>query len=469
MLPTPEPRPSRRRLAPWVLAIMVVVLVAAGLVALAAHEDDSGGGEVGSGRAPSTQSADRDGQSDQVDGSERSTSSTTTTPSVGPNVPPAQRRVFDELMAQVAEIRGLAWKQPLDLRVVSRPEMVRKLREVNERDTDPALLAAEADTLKLLGLIPADLNYAAFLDELFAVVVLGFYDPLTRELYVAGGELDGPTKATIVHEMTHALTDQHFGYGPKLLELDEADRAEEAAAYSALVEGDAVAVETIWSERNLDELEALARILGGDIDEGASDVLGRMPEYLNQALYFPYTEGLSFVDGLHDAGGFAAVDAAYRRPPTSTEHILHPSTYAEGQAWTPPPLPDVAAAAGCSRVRSGALGQFDMQQVLDQHISVSDATRAVEGWNGDSYAVVRCGGTLGMADRWETDGGADAGRLADALGRWARSWSGGRAPGADGRFSGPAGAGRITGNGGRVDLVIARDAPTADRLARALG
>jgi hypothetical protein len=82
---------------------------------------------------------------------------------------------------------------------------------------------------------------------------------------------------------------------------------------------------------------------------------------------------------------------------------------------------------------------------------------------------VRCGSVLGLADRWETDPGVDASRLSDALSRWSRGWSGGRGPGADGRFSGPSGAGRITRNGSRVELVLARDLDTADRLARALG
>jgi hypothetical protein len=197
--------------------------------------------------------------------------------------------------------------------------------------------------------------------------------------------------------------------------------------------------------------------------------VAQAPEYLQRALYFPYDEGLKFVEGLHQAGGFAAVDAAYRRPPTSTEHILHPETYSASQQWARPALPDVAAGSGCGRVRAGALGQFDMTQVLDEYLSPTEASRATEGWNGDAYALVRCGSALGLADRWETDSGSDAGRLFDALGRWASLWSGGRAPGGDGRFSGPSGAGRVVRNGSHVDLVVAEDAAAADRLARALG
>jgi hypothetical protein len=164
------------------------------------------------------------------------------------------------------------------------------------------------------------------------------------------------------------------------------------------------------------------------------------------------------------------VDNAYRRPPTSTEHILHPETYASGQTWTPPPLPDLAAATGCGRVDTGALGEFDMAQLLGEEINRSEARNAAEGWNGDAFVAVRCGAALGLADRWQAENGGEAGELADALLRWARGWSGSsRAPDAEGRFSGPTGSGRVVRNGARVDLVLADDLVTADRLAGALG
>jgi hypothetical protein len=66
------------------------------------------------------------------------------------------------------------------------------------------------------------------------------------------------------------------------------------------------------------------------------------------------------------------------------------------------------------------------------------------------------------------DPGVDAGRLFEALGRWARAWSG-RAVAADGRFSGASGAGRIVRSGNRIELVLAQDVATADKLVAALG
>jgi hypothetical protein len=221
-------------------------------------------------------------------------------------------------------------------------------------------------------------------------------------------------------------------------------------------------------ERNLNELEALAVLLGVGADEGGgADVIARIPTYVRKALVFPYEEGRKFVESLHAAGGFGSVNAAYRQHPASSEQILHPEAYAARENAASPPLPDLAGVSGCRQIRAGALGEFDMRALLDQHAPGTAA--AADGWNGDAYVVLRCGSALAMADRWQADSAAEASRLADALARLAARWSGGAGPGPDGRFAGPSGAGRIVRNGARIDLVVARDAPTAERVGRALG
>ncbi len=460
MPPSSDVPRQRFRVPPWILVVLVVVVLAAGVAIVLTRQGDDSGGEVGAeagGPTTTTTMAEAPAASPPTSG-------------LSSDVPPAHRQVFTELMGQTAEIRGLAWKEPLNLKVISRDELARRVVEVNARDLEPGRVAAMEATLKLLGLLPADTNYRQLIDDVLAGAVAGFYDPETRELFVgADEELDGSVKATIVHEMLHALTDQHFNYGPRLDALDKADKAEESFAFSALLEGDAKLTEGLWMDRYLDPLEALAAALGiGGSAEGGEALLNA-PPYVLKSLLFPYTEGAKFVESLHSAGGFAAVDGAYRRPPTSTEHIIHPSTYSSSQTPALPPLPDVAAATGCRSLRSGVLGEFDMREVLGAHLGAGEAQQAAQGWNGDTYSLVRCGNTLGLADRWETDPGADATRLADALSRWARGWSGGRGQGADGRFSGPSGAGRITHTGSRVELVLAQDLETADRLVRALG
>jgi len=406
----------------------------------------------------------------------RATATTTVSPgatSVAPasDLSPEQSRVVEEVKGQVAAIRGLAWKGTLPVRVLTKEQLATRVRALTSEDLaeNRAEITTDESILKLLKLIGKDVDYAKTIDSILAGGVLGYYDDEAKELFVGGGgaaTLDPATKATLAHELTHALTDQHFDFGATTKALDDQNKTEEVAALSAVIEGDAELVAELWQERHLTDRERRDARNGSTTDGGS---FASAPPYLLESLFFPYQDGLAFVRSRHRAGGFAEVDNAYLRPPTSTEHILHPETYATQPSWTPPSLPDLAAATGCGAVDTGTLGEFDMRQLLASEIATSDARTAAAGWNGDAFAVVRCGTALGLADRWQTDDPASAGRLADALGRWARGWSGStRAVDAEGRFTGPSGSGRVLRNGGRVDLVLADDATTADRLARAL-
>jgi hypothetical protein len=386
---------------------------------------------------------------------------------------PAERRAreratIERIRVQVARVRGLKWKAPLDVRIVSRAELRRRLKQTETRDARPERDDADEELLKLLKLIPRDLDLQAAIDKLIAAEVVGFYDPETKQLFVAGetdGKLTGDTQVTVAHELDHALTDQHFDFGAATRALEETDRTEELFAYTALIEGDAVLLQSLWAQRYLsDESQGS---LGAELSGSGSD---DTPRYLRQALAFPYTRGLDFTfERYRTTRSFAGVDAAWRRPPTSTEAILHPERYTEGQEWRPPALPDVAAAAGCTPVRSGTLGEFDMRELLARHLSERDANRAADDWAGDSFSFVRCGTAAGLIDRWTTDDDVGAGRLNAGLRRWARAWAGGGPPDADGFFSGPGGAGRVHREGPEVELVLAADEATAGRLASALG
>ena len=384
-----------------------------------------------------------------------------------------QQKAVDEVKAQVSAIRGLAWRATLPVKVIPRAELARRLKALNDVETAKHRHEVSADeaVLKLLQLIPRDLDYAKAIDDLLAGGVLGFYDDEAKELFVGGegnGTPDPATRSVLAHELTHALTDQQFDFASKTKALDDADRTEESAAFTALIEGDAELVRTLWEEKYLTSAERAQSSSGSNATGGAYD---KAPRYLLDSLLFPYRDGLAFVRSRYRAGGFAEVDNAYRRPPTSTEQILHPDLYVAGQGWTPPALPDVATGTACGKVGTGTLGEFDMAELLGAQLRDTDARAAAAGWNGDAYGAVRCGAAIGLADRWQADAPADAARLFTALGGWAKGWSGStKAPDADGRFAGPKGSGRIVRSAdGRVDLVLADDVATADRLARALG
>lgn len=379
--------------------------------------------------------------------------------------PADQAALIDQIRTQVSAIRGLKWKQPPAVRLLPQGEFAERLRAARASD-DPEPAVSDGTILELLGLIPPGLDYAATEEQLSAAQVAGFYDPETKEVIVplASGPVGPRSLMTLAHELEHALVDQHFGFGARFDALSKDGRDEEAAALRALVEGDARLVEYAWADQHLTREEVLIAMLGGDEEAGPA-VPDKVPSFLLAASAFPYEDGQDFVRHLHGAGGFGAVNEAFRSPPLSTAEILHPELYGSSFAPRAVALPDPAA-AGCRTERAGVLGEWEMREVLETQPSAAAAAAAVAGWRGDAFGMVRCGPGLGMVQRWQSGDEAGAARLADALATWAEGWSGATLhPGQQGRFSGRLGTAYVRRHGDTVDLVISRDAGTASRLS----
>jgi hypothetical protein len=157
-----------------------------------------------------------------------------------------------------------------------------------------------------------------------------------------------------------------------------------------------------------------------DVD---TSVLDSAPAVLRDGLYFPYMQGLAFVQALYADGGWAAVDAAYADPPRSTEHILHPDRYLAGdlpQLVSLPPLTDTLG-TGWRQADEDTLGEYFTRMYLAQQIPGEQAETAAEGWGGDWYAVHhrQADDALVMALRSTWDSPADAEEFVDAYAAYA--------------------------------------------------
>jgi hypothetical protein len=444
------------------LIALVVALLAAGLAVVALRAGD-GGHKVASRAATSTSTPET------ITTAPSTTTTVPPAPTTTAAIPPALAATFAKIQAQVADLRGLPWLAPLDISVAPDAEFVKQLNAVNHRDLHVDRMQGDGVTLKVLKLIPQNLDYVKTVMDLYGGAVLGFYDPKTKKLLVRANSttLTPEQRITVAHEMDHALTDQHFQFGPATNALDAADKGEQTTAYSGLLEGDAKTLESQWASRYLSAGE---RNQAANESNGSASVYTTSPQYIVDALLWPYTTGRSFVVSRFRANGWGAVNAVYGRPPDSTLVVDTPPLYLAGKTWAPPAFPNVAAATGCTAVRANTLGQFTMEELLHEHLDTNTAHDASDGWSGDAFATIQCGSTRGFADRWTAPDTASAGKLVSALSSWAGDWSGGHTkPAADGRFSGPSGAGRVVVKDTTVDLILADDIPTADKVGAALG
>lgn len=344
-------------------------------------------------------------------GSDGAGVTTTTTEPEGIRNPELQAAI-DELIAVTEDIRGLAFQSPPKVVFVTEAELAERVRQLIEEDLQPEETARDEAALKLLGILDPERDLLQLYLDLYSGVVAGYYDPDEGELVVPAtdGSLSASQKVTLVHELTHALTDQYFDFGSRSEQLDDEQRYEEALALAAVVEGDATLTEVIYFQSlSTSEQRDVLNSAGGD-----PNALAGVPRYIQELLFFPYTTGAEFVSALWQDDGFDAVDEAYRNPPTTSEQILDPDAYREGEGGVTVTLPRLDV-EGYELGEESVWGETALDAMLGQSIFASDARRAADGWGGDRYQIYFDGENVLFVFSYAGDTERDAEELHRAL------------------------------------------------------
>ena len=283
--------------------------------------------------------------------------------------------VVADLQAVVEQERGLVFREGIDIELLDDENYIERSRADFEADLaeDPEDLANSAAALGALGLWPEGVDPVEVLGEYLSVGSLGYYDPETGEMVVRGAADTPNLRITLVHELTHALDDQHFDL--ERPELD--DRPDEAGfAFSALVEGNASRVEAAYTASLTDEERADAEAEQQGYIDGID--IGGFPPILLAQQQFVYRTGADFVQALYDEGGNAAVDQALEDPPTTTEQILEPEDWPDRDAVVEVPAPE----ADGEVVEESVAGQF----LIHALASLSEDEPTPE-WDGDNTVL----------------------------------------------------------------------------------
>jgi hypothetical protein len=330
----------------------------------------------------------------------------------GSGQPSSLLAAADDLLRQVSALRGLRIKTPVQRGVLSRPEIGECLKARLDKEYTPAEVAAEARVLRRLGLLPADVDYGRLLVDLLMEQVAGFYDPTARRLYIADWlpmELQRPALA---HELAHALQDQHFNLGTFIKPIkDDGDRQ---LARSALVEGDGTALMLELQAQSmrlpLEQLPDLVAQLGEGLLKGGgmadAPELEHAPTFLRETLLFPYFQGLRFVMALRRGKPWKRVDEAWKTPPQSTEHVLHPDRYLAHDDPVKIVARAIAALAPRKEIRRDVLGELGLRILFRSRLSEPQADAAAEGWGGDrlvAYADERPLPVVVDLSIWDTE------------------------------------------------------------------
>jgi hypothetical protein len=273
------------------------------------------------------------------------------------------RNLFDNILKDVSNMRGLSVPNGTELRIVS-------IQFFQEGETQK--IAEESQEIKLedlvyhaLFLIPQNYSVGEAREEqagriLSAVAGTRLY--VVKEYFDPEDILSA--RRTLAHEITHILQ-----YQFKPVNVTTFDRQQ---AWAALIEGDAD-----FTADNYITTYGPQSIMYTPV-----------PDSLDRINGFPYQYGSSFIDALYQKGGWSLVDSAYDRQPSSTEEVLHPGIYlTDGSSILVAALKPVSD--GWDTFWNENVGEYFIRIMLENGVPSDIAEKAAEGWGGDNLTLFR--------------------------------------------------------------------------------
>src|SRR5579859_579798 len=313
-------------------------------------------------------------------------------------------RSVDELTKFASEETGLPQKHEVKRTLTTRVAVEKYLTDKFNEDEDAKRMQRGEIVLKKFGLLDRDFDLKPFMLSLLKEQIAGYYDSKSKTVYMLDWIDPETQKPVLVHELTHALQDQHtdlekwsdqtppdvshnVGEDNDHLAKDEMDTARTAA-----LEGQAMAVFLDYSLKpsgrsiikNPELLDQLQDQTAGE----DSPVLARAPLLLSESLLFPYKDGLSFEqDVWMDKGQKAAFAGVLDRPPASSWEVMNPRAYEQGKQPPVLSMPDIHRLldARYKAYDIGQVGQLDLR-ILAQIFGGDGAARELTpAWDGGIY------------------------------------------------------------------------------------
>jgi len=312
----------------------------------------------------------------------------------------------DEILQFASQDTGLPIKHNVKRRLTKRDEVQKYLEKSMKDDKDAKRLERSSAVLKKFGLLPRNFDLSSFLVAMLREQVAGYYDVKTKTVNLLNWLDVEQQKPVLAHELTHALQDQSFGIekwmkgsaedtdkkehdpSPADIETDE-----ESSARQAVVEGQAMVVLLDYSlapqgKTMLDAPQIVDALEQGMLQGTADSPKFRdAPMFLKEELTFPYRYGLDFTRALLKAGGKElAYAGAFKDPPKTTREIMQPETYLTHEKLEPLKMIDMEKDfKGYEPFDIGAMGEFDVDVLVEQYAGRDAATAIYPEWRGGYY------------------------------------------------------------------------------------
>jgi hypothetical protein len=306
-----------------------------------------------------------------------------------------------KMLKKVSAARKLAPKHGVPGVTLSRTALLDRVKLHVSREVPKEAIKNEGLTMKLLGLVPTDFDYEAETFALLEAQLAGYYEPADGSMYMAADLDDDNARATLAHELVHALQDQYWDLDAR--SKYKPSQGDLSATTSALAEGDATSamfdVLLAGSGRKAIDLpeEIFSEQIIQSVSQGPS---ARAPHAMRAALVAPYVHGTLFVHALRRRGGWDLVNRAWQRPPVSTEQILHPEKWESHEAPLIVSAPTFAAlGAGFVSSDTDTFGELGVRLTFAEWMDESLAVGLSLHWGGDRATLVANGDEIAMGWR----------------------------------------------------------------------
>ena len=325
--------------------------------------------------------------------------------------------------------RGLSFFHPIEVEFLSEADFKEEVTSKEEDLTDEDREEIEQATgmLRAIGLIEGDVDLFKEVNELQGSSVIGLYSFEDERIRIRGKKLDPAVRSTLVHELVHALQDQHFDIGKHKEELDEDDESTSSeTAYDALIEGDASRVETAYRESLNKKQRAALDKAQAKSSRDSSQQTADVPEIFKTLLGAPYALGEGMLRLAIQLDGNDSVDRLFRNPPSTEEHLLDPWTLIEDDQDAVK-VGEPKLDKGDDEFDSGDFGALGWYVVLAERLPLVDALDAVDGWGGDSYVAFERDDVSCVRANYRGDSKRELAEMDSALRKWVDAVPGGPA------------------------------------------
>ena len=316
----------------------------------------------------------------------------------------------------LSAITGLAFKRDVPYALITKDELHHYLEQRLRETMKPDDARAEELTLKMLGLVPADFDLRKNTLDLLTEQAAAFYDYNQKKLFVLEGAGGGDEeRIALVHELAHALADQHFHLAKYIHEGMRSD--DSATARQAVMEGQATwlmaAYISLEGGGKPDVPKAVLDMMKKSIEGSAVQqypVFSQAPLYIRESLVFPYAEGLEFQDAvfrkLGQRGVFGSLHSAAREQRTDpAPGAVRQNRGVHGGVIIPSP-PSLPESREFRKLADGTLGELDFRVMLSQYTTPEDGVALAAHLAGGSYELFEHKRekfpVLGLASTWDS-------------------------------------------------------------------